>query len=81
MITQPTVSGKTGQAPEANSALWRVVIVHMTCDQRTRDYVTRRTAEGLSKPEIMRCLKRYVAREVFPYVRAITETNSTTNAA
>jgi len=50
---------------EANSALWRIVIVRMTCDQRTRDYVTRRTAEGLSKPEIIRCLKRYIAREVF----------------
>jgi transposase len=50
---------------EANSALWRIVIVRMTCDQRTWDYVTRRTAEGLSKPEIIRCLKRYIAREVF----------------
>jgi transposase len=50
---------------EANSALWRIVIVRMTCDQRTRDYVTRRTAEGLSKPEIIRCLKRYVAREIY----------------
>jgi len=38
----------------------------------TKAYVQRRTAEGLSKPEIMRCLKRYVARELFPLIQAIT---------
>ena len=32
---------------------------------RTRDYVARRTAEGLGKKEIIRCLKRYVAREIY----------------
>lgn len=37
---------------------------------RTRAYVARRTAEGLSKPEIIRCLKRYLAREVFRSLRA-----------
>ena len=36
----------------------------------TRAYVERRTAEGLSKTEIIRCLKRYVAREVYPHLRA-----------
>ena len=40
----------------------------MRYDQRTRDYVTRRTAEGLSKREIICCLKRYVARELLPLV-------------
>ena len=35
----------------------------------TRAYVERRTAEGLSKPEIMRCLKRYLAREVYHALR------------
>jgi len=35
----------------------------------TRAYVVRRTAEGLSKKEIIRCLKRYVAREVYPHLR------------
>jgi hypothetical protein len=34
-------------------------------DPRTRAYAERRTHEGLSKPEIIRCLKRYVAREIF----------------
>ncbi len=37
----------------------------------TQAYVERRTAEGLSKPDIMRCLKRYVARELFPLIQAI----------
>ena len=34
----------------------------------TLNYVRRRTAEGKSKPEIIRCLKRYVAREIFGYL-------------
>ena len=46
----------------ANHALWRIVMVRMVHDARTRAYVTRRTAEGRSKREIIRSLKRYVAR-------------------
>lgn len=38
----------------------------MKYDQRTKDYVARRTTEGLGKKEIMRYLKRYVARQIFP---------------
>jgi transposase len=41
----------------------------MSAHPATRAYVERRTAEGLSKKEIIRCLKRYVAREVYPYLR------------
>jgi transposase len=51
---------------QANSALWIIVISRMSCDARTRAYVSRRTEEGLSKSEIIRMLKRYVAREVYP---------------
>lgn len=68
----PASSGKTnrhrlnrGGDRGANSALWRIVITRMATEQRTKDYVARRTTEGLSKTEIIRCLKRYVAREVF----------------
>lgn len=50
---------------QANSALWRIVITRLSSDQRTKDYLNRRVAEGLTKKEAMRCLKRYVAREVF----------------
>ena len=74
-------SGKTnrhrlnrGGDRHANSALWRIVIVRMTSHQPTKDYIARRTAEGLSKPEIIRCLKRYVARELFHHLQhAITD--------
>jgi transposase len=54
---------------EANSALWRIVLVRLSVDQPTKDYMARRTAEGRSKREIMRCLKRYVARQVFNVMR------------
>ena len=50
---------------DANRALWVIALVRLRCDPRTRAYVGRRTVEGLSKPEIIRCLKRYIAREVF----------------
>ncbi|MCZ2815881.1 IS110 family transposase [Modestobacter sp. VKM Ac-2984] len=53
---------------QANSALWRIVLVRMRSHQPTRDYVTRRTAEGLAKRDIMRCLKRYVAREIYHHI-------------
>ncbi len=49
----------------ANHALWRIVMVRMVHDPRTRSYVERRTREGRSKREIIRSLKRYVARELY----------------
>jgi transposase len=72
----PASSGKTtrhrldpGGDRQANHALWRIVITRMSSHAPTRAYVERRTAEGLSKKEIIRCLKRYVAREVYPHLR------------
>jgi transposase len=50
---------------QANSALYHIVINRLSWDQRTKDYMARRTAEGRSKKETIRCLKRYVAREVY----------------
>jgi transposase len=69
----PASSGKTtgrhrlnrGGDRRANGALWRIVMVRLSCHQPTKDYMARRTQEGLSKREIIRCLKRYVAREVY----------------
>ena len=49
----------------ANNALYIVVLGRLRYDSRTRAYAARRTTKGLSKPEIIRCLKRYVARELF----------------
>jgi transposase len=69
-------SGKTkryrlnrGGDRQANSALYRIVLVRMRYDQVTKDYVARRTTEGKSKREIIRCLKRYVAREVYDILK------------
>jgi transposase len=53
---------------QANAALWRIVMTRMRHEPRTRAYVERRTAEGRSKLEIIRALKRYVAREVYYYL-------------
>jgi transposase len=50
---------------DANRALYLLVLGRMGWDPRTRAYVARRTAEGLSKPEIIRCLKRYLVRELY----------------
>lgn len=57
-----------GEVQQANAALYRVVIVRMRAHQPTLDYVKRRTAEGKSKPEIIRCLKRFIVREIFGYL-------------
>jgi transposase len=76
----PASSGKTKRHRlnpagdrQANHALWRIVITRMSSHPPTRAYVERRTAEGLSKTEIIRCLKRYVAREVYPHLRAAAD--------
>jgi transposase len=53
---------------QANHALWRIVMVRMTQDQRTMDYIARRISEGKTKREAIRCLKRYVAREVYALI-------------
>ena len=55
---------------QANHALWRIVFTRMRSEPRTRAYVARRALEGKSKLEIIRCLKRYVAREVYPHLLA-----------
>ncbi|MGH9119974.1 MAG: transposase [Acidimicrobiales bacterium] len=50
---------------QANHALWRIAMVRLTCDPATRAYAERRRAEGKSTREITRCLKRYIAREMY----------------
>ena len=50
---------------QANSALWHIVFTRMVCDPKTQHYIERRMKEGRTKKEAIRCLKRYVAREVF----------------
>jgi transposase len=72
----PASSGKVtrhrlnpGGDRQANHALYRIVITRMSSHPPTRAHVDRRSKEGLSKKEIIRCLKRYVTREVYPYLR------------
>jgi transposase len=72
----PASSGKTirhrlnpGGDRQANHALWRIVFTRMGSHPPTRAYAERRTQEGKPKAEIIRCLKRYVAREVYPRLR------------
>jgi transposase len=65
-------SGKTvrhrlnrGGDRQANSALYRIVLVRLRHHKPTQEYMARRTEQGKTKPEIIRCLKRYVAREIY----------------
>ncbi|MFB7666785.1 IS110 family transposase [Kitasatospora sp. NPDC056138] len=59
----------------ANAALYRIVLCRLRWDDRTKQYMQRRTKEGLSKKEIIRCLKRFIAREIY---QLLTTTRSTT---
>jgi transposase len=54
-----------GRNHQANSALWRIVMVRLSCDLETQAYMERRSKDGRSKREVVRSLKRYVAREVY----------------
>ena len=72
----PASSGKTNRHRlnrsgdrQANAALYRIVIVRLCHDPRTQAYMRRRTAEGMTKREVIRCLKRYVAREVYAAIQ------------
>jgi transposase len=74
----PASSGKTrryrlnrGGDRNANAALHRIVLTRMSAHEQTRTYVARRRTEGLNTPEIMRCLKRYVARQTFKHLTQI----------
>jgi transposase len=71
----PASSGKTnrhrlnhGGDRQANAALYRVALCRLRWDPRTHAYMERRTKEGLSKKEIIRCLKRYIARELYQII-------------
>ncbi len=57
---------------DANRALYVIAVCRMSRDERTRSYVAKRTAEGKSKKEIIRCLKRYIAREVYRVLASLS---------
>lgn len=84
----PASSGRTdrhrlnrGGDRQANRALHTIVLVRMRHDPRTRDYVARRTLEGLKTKDIFRCLKRFVAREVYRHLTSASSTEPSASTA
>lgn len=78
----PASSGRThrhrlnrGGDRLANEALWRIIMVRLSHDPRTQAYADRRSQENLSKRDIMRCLKRYLVRELLPTIRTELQQN------
>jgi len=74
-------SGKThrrrlnrGRDRQANAALFRIALTRLRADPRTKAYVLRRISDGRTKREILRCLKRYIARETFRIIAATAPT-------
>ena len=72
----PASSGRTdrhrlnrGGDRKANEALWRIIMVRLSHDPKTKAYLARRSEQNLSKKEIIRCLKRYLVRELLPTIR------------
>lgn len=66
---------------QANAALYRVVIVRMQHHEPAKTYVARRTAEGKTKAEIIRCLKRLLARELWAAMRPLRAPGEALNTA
>lgn len=84
----PASSGKTrrhrlnrGGDRQANAALYRIVISRLRWDPRTQAYMQRRTAEQQSKKEVIRCLKRLIAREIYYVLKAHTDPTATPTKA
>lgn len=66
---------------QANATLYRIVLCRLRWDAQTKAYVARRTAEGLSKTEIIRCLKRFIAREIYHTLQPPAPPQETLQAA
>jgi transposase len=81
-------SGKTtrhrlnrGGDPAANAALYRIAFNRLRCDSSTRRYPDRRTAQGTTRREAIRCIKRYPAREIYRLLQPLTPQAGTTPRA
>jgi transposase len=84
----PASSGKKvrhrlnrGGDRQANRALHVIALTRMRCHEPTKAYVERRTKEDLSTTEIMRCLKRYIARELLPILKEALDQQQLQGAA
>ena len=83
----PASSGRTnrhrldrGGDRQANAALYRIVLVRLHYHEPTKEYMGRRTGEGMTKLEVIRCLKRYVARQVYSILSDMGRKNLATAA-
>jgi len=65
---------------QGNAALHRIAITRLRCDQRTRDYVDRRTSEGKTRRVAIRCLERYIARETYNLIQPAAKPDAATGA-
>lgn len=77
----PASSGKThrhrlhrGGDRQANNALWRIAMLRLQTDPRTQAYAQRRTTQGKTRRDTLRCLKRYIAREIFTALKTTLDT-------
>jgi hypothetical protein len=61
-------TASTAAATDTPTRLWHILITRMVCDQRTRTYIARRIDEGRTKKEAIRCLKRFIAREIYHHL-------------
>jgi hypothetical protein len=59
---------------QANSMLYRIALCRLRWDVCARDYLTRRITEGKTRREAIRCLKRYIAREIYRIITSPPET-------
>ena len=55
---------------QINAAIHRIAITRVRCDQRTKAYIERKTAEGKTTRDAIRCLKRHIIREIWQLLRA-----------
>lgn len=62
---------------QANAALYRITLSRLRWDPRTKDYLQRRLSEGKTRREIIRCLKRYIAREIYALLRTPGQESTT----
>ena len=84
----PVSSGRTnrhrlnwGGDRQANVALYRIVLVRLRYHEPTKKSMSRRTGEGITKPEVIRCLKRYVPRQVYSILSDLSQKNLARSAA
>jgi hypothetical protein len=69
----PAYGINRGGDRHANAALYRIALSRLRWDTRTRDYLNRRTTEDKTRREAIRCLKRYIAREIYQIITAPPE--------